>query len=60
MRKFLIFHTPSTGHHQFPPPFQPKGKNKDMRKKEKNESHIRSRKQNKEKNWKKVEIKQIS
>ena len=33
-RKVLLFYTFSTGHHQFPPPFQPKRKNGDMRKKE--------------------------
>ena len=31
-RKILLFHTPSTGLHQFPPPFQPKKNNGDMRK----------------------------
>ena len=29
-RKVSIFHTPSRGSHQIPPPFQPKRKNGDM------------------------------
>ena len=32
-RKVSLFHTPNTGHHQFPPQFQPKRKNRDVRKK---------------------------
>ena len=43
-RKFLLFHTHSTGHHQFLTPFQPKRKNGDMRKME---SHSRSKKKEK-------------
>ena len=30
--KLSLLHTPSREPHQFPPPFQPKGKNGDMRK----------------------------
>ena len=30
-RKVSLFHTPSTGPHQFPPPFQQKWKNEDVR-----------------------------
>ena len=31
-RKISLFHTPSTGHYQFPPLFQPKRKNGDIKK----------------------------
>ena len=30
-KKVSLFHTPSTGLHQFPPPFQQKRKNEDIR-----------------------------
>ena len=52
--KVLLFHTPSSKYHQFPTPFQPKGKNGDMRKK-----GVLHWKQE-EKNRKYVKIKQIN
>ena len=46
-RKISLFHTFIRGPHQFPPPFQPKRKNKDIRKI--GDSHPDQEKVNKEK-----------
>ena len=51
-RKVSLFKTPSTEHHQFSTPFQPKRKNRDIRKKD---THTRSKK-----NRRKVKRNQIS
>ena len=44
-RKVSLFHKPSTGLHQFPPPFQAKRKNGDVR--ERGDPHQKQKKVNK-------------
>ena len=58
-RKVSLFHTPSTGPRKLQPPFQPKRKNGDVRKKR--DPHQEQEKLNKrKKNRRKVKRKQIN
>ena len=56
-RKESLFHTPSRGPHQFPPPFQPKRKKGDMKKR--GDSHQEQEKVNKGKNRRKLKENKI-
>ena len=57
-KKSITIYTTSTRPHQFPPPFQPKRKNEDLRKR--GDSHQEQEKVKKEKNRRKVKRKQIN